>query len=151
MNTAVPVLRRALVYGAWLALAIAVVGSVIGFLVAGGPGVASALVGTAMAAVFLGITSASILFANRSAKSDMFNPVFFVTVMGGWLVKFILFLVIVFLLKDQDWVQPVVLFLSIVAGVVGSLAVDVIVVATSRQPYVDVQLPGDAARHATEE
>ncbi|MCU1407190.1 MAG: hypothetical protein JWQ43_3493 [Glaciihabitans sp.] len=151
MNTAMPILRRALIYGAWLALAIAVIGSIIGYLVAGGSGVASALVGTVMAAVFLGITSGSILLANRASKSDMFNPAFFVTVMGGWLLKFILFLVIVFLLKDQDWVQPVVLFLSIVAGVIGSLAVDVIVVATSRQPYVDVQLPGDEVRHATED
>jgi hypothetical protein len=149
MNTAMPILRRALVYGAWLALAIAVIGGTVGWFVAGGSGVLSALVGTAMAAVFLGITSGSILLANRSSKSDMFSPVFFIIVMGGWLLKFVLFLVIIFVLRDQQWIQPVVLFLSIVAGVVGSLAVDVIVVATSRQPYVDVTLPGDAERHAT--
>jgi hypothetical protein len=145
-----PILRRTLVYGAWLALGIALVGCTAGWFVAGASGVLSALVGSAMAAVFLGITSASILLANRSSKSDMFSPVFFLIVMGGWLIKFIAFLAIVFLLREQDWVQPVLLFLSIVAGVVGSLAVDVIVVATSRQPYVDVALPGDAERHATE-
>jgi len=141
MNTAVPILRRALIYGAWLALAIGVIGCTVGYFVAGSSGVFSALVGTAMAAGFLGITSLSILFAHRTSKSDMFNPMFFIIVMGGWLLKFVVFLVLVFLLKDQPWVEPIVLFLSIVAGVVGSLAVDVIVVATSRQPYVDVTLP----------
>lgn len=144
MNSATPVLRRALVYGAWLALGIGVVGGTVGWFVAGGSGVASALVGTALAAAFLGITSASILVANRSVKSDMFSPAFFGIVLGGWLLKFVLFLVIVFLLRDQPWVHNVVLFLSIVAGVIGSLVVDLVVVATSRIPYVNTALPTDA-------
>jgi hypothetical protein len=137
MNSATLVLRRALVYGAWLALAIAVVGGVVGGLVAGGSGILSALVGTAMAAVFLGITSGSILLATRATKFDMFSPVFFVIVLGGWLLKFVLFLVLVFLTRDQPWVQPTVLFLCIIAAVIGSLAVDVVVVARTRQPYID--------------
>jgi hypothetical protein len=145
MNSAIPVLRRVFVYGAWLALGIAVVGSIAGALVAGGTGVLSALVGTVMAAIFLGITSGSILWANRATKSDMFSPAFFVIVLGGWLVKFVVFLILVFLLGDQSWVQPVILFLSIVAGIVGSLVVDVVVIAGARMPYVDVKLPGDDA------
>ena len=144
MNSAAPVLRNALIYGAWLALAIGVVGGIVGWSVAGASGLASALVGTALAAVFLGITSASILLANRSTKSDMFSPAFFGIVLGGWLLKFVIFLVVVFLLKDQPWVQNIVLFLSIVAGVVGSLVVDLVVVATSRIPYVNTPLPTDA-------
>jgi len=146
MHSATPILKRALVYGALLALGIAVVGCTLGGIFAGWPGVVSALVGTAMAAVFLAITSASILLASRSTKSDVFSPVFFGIVLGGWLVKFVVFLILVFLLREQPWVEPIVLFLSIVAGVVGSLVVDVVVVATSRAPYVDVALPGDAER-----
>src|SRR5690554_3806780 len=135
----VPVMKKVLLYGALLAAAIAVVGSVIGFLVAGGSGVASALVGTALAVVFLAITALSILLASRYSIT-----VFFGIVMGAWLLKFVLFLVIVFLLKDLPWVHTVVLFLSIVAGVVGTLVVDVVVIARSRMPYVsDITLPGD--------
>ena len=137
--TVVPVMKKVLLYGALLAAAIAVVGSVIGFLVAGGSGVASALVGTALAVVFLAITALSILLASRYSIT-----VFFGIVMGAWLLKFVLFLVIVFLLKDLPWVHTVVLFLSIVAGVVGTLVVDVVVIARSRMPYVsDITLPGD--------
>lgn len=144
MNTAIPVLRRALIYGAWLALGIAVVGGSVGWFVAGGSGVVSALIGTAMAAVFLGITSGSIILAHRSTKTDMLSPAFFGIVLGGWLLKFVLFLVIIFLLREQQWVNGLVLFLSIVAGVVGSLIVDAYVVATSRVPYVASTLPTDA-------
>jgi hypothetical protein len=140
--TSVPVLRRILIYGAVLALGIAVVGAVIGGIVAGVTGVVSALIGTVIAVLFMGITAASILVANRYAGRESAVGAFFGIVMGGWLLKFVLFLVLVIVLKDQPWVQPVVLFLSIIAGVVGSLVVDTVVVLKSRMTYVsDVRLP----------
>ena len=101
-----------------------------------------ALLGTLIAVVFMGITAASILLANRFAGSDLFVGAFFGIVLGGWLLKFILFIVLVVLLRDAEWLDPVVLFLAIVAGVIGSLVVDVLVVARSRLPYAsDTQLP----------
>ena len=141
------IFRSSLKWGGLLALAIAVIGGGIGYLVDGNRGLISALIGTAMAVVFLGITAASILFANRWFGTDLFVPIFFGVVMGGWLLKFILFLVLAVLLKDQPWINPTVLFLSIIAGVIGALVVDVIIVAKSRMPYVsDVSLPGDDKR-----
>lgn len=141
--TSVPILRKILNYGAALALGIAVVGAIVGGIVAGWPGVISALVGTLMAVLFMGITAASILIANRYAGRESAIGAFFGIVMGGWIVKFVVFLVLIVLLKDQPWVQPVVLFLSIIAGVVGSLVVDAVVVLKSRMTYVsDVTLPG---------
>jgi hypothetical protein len=140
--TSVPVFRQILIYGSTLALAIAVVGAILGGIFAGGAGVVSALVGTALSVVFMGITAGSILFANRFAGRESAIGAFFGIVMGGWLLKFVIFLVLVVVLKDQPWVAPVVLFLSIVAGVVGSLVVDVVVVMKSRVAYVsDITLP----------
>jgi hypothetical protein len=140
--TSNPVLRRALLWGAVLAAVIAVVGGLIGFVVAGSEGLVSALLGTLIAVVFMGITAGSILLANRFAGSDVFVGAFFGIVLGGWLLKFILFIVLVVVLRDAEWLNPVVLFLSIVAGVIGSLVVDVLVVARSRLPYAsDAQLP----------
>jgi hypothetical protein len=143
-----PVLKNALLYGGVLAVAIAVIGSVVGFLIDGSVGLVSALVGAAMAFVFLGVTAGSILLANRIANSDFLNPLFFITVLGGWLVKFAVFLVLLFILKDQPWINNVILLLTVIVGVVGSLTVDVIVIARSRQPYVDVELP--SSRPSTE-
>jgi hypothetical protein len=137
-----PVLKNTILFGGLLAVAIAVVGSVVGFLVDGGTGLVSALIGAAMAFLFLGVTAGSILLANRIAHSDFLNPLFFVTVLGGWLLKFAVFLVLLIVLKDQPWINNVVLLLTVIVGVVGSLVVDVVVIARSRQPYVDVELPG---------
>lgn len=140
--TSLPVFRKTLIYGSYLALGIAIVGAILGWIFAGGPGVISALIGTAMALVFMGVTACSLLVANRYAGSEAAIGGFFGIVMGGWLLKFIVFIVLVFLLKDQAWLNNVVLFLSIIAGVVGSLVVDVVVLAKSRVPYVsDVKLP----------
>jgi hypothetical protein len=141
------IFRASLKWGGLLAVAIAVIGGGLGFLFDGNRGLISALVGTAMSIVFLGITAASILFANRWFGTDLFVPIFFGIVMGGWLVKFVLFLVLAVLLKDQPWINPTVLFLSIIAGVIAALTVDVVIVSKSRMPYAsDVSLPGDDNR-----
>lgn len=135
--SAVPVLRRALLFGGAFALLLAVVGSVVGFMIAGSPGLVSALLGAVMAGVFLGITAASILLASRY---DVLA--FFGIVMGAWLLKFILFIVLAVVLRDQPFVQPTILFLTLVVGVVGTLVIDVVVVAKSRMSYVsDITLP----------
>jgi hypothetical protein len=142
--TSTPVLKDVLKYGLILALGIAIVGALLGGIFAGWIGVTSALIGTVIAAVFLSITALSILIANRFIGSDLFVGLFFGIVLGGWIVKFVLFLVLAILLRDQPWINPTVLFLSLIAGVIGSLVVDMIVVFRSRVPYVsDVSLPGE--------
>lgn len=139
MSSSVPVLKRALISGAILAGAIAIIGSIIGYLVAGMPGVISAIAGAGIAMVFLGITSLSIIVATRYEM-----VIFFAIVMGAWLLKFVIFLVLIFVLKDQPWINTQVLFLSLVVAVLGTLVVDVVVIAKSRMPYVsDVSLPGE--------
>jgi hypothetical protein len=140
--TSNPVFRKALAWGGALAAALLVVSGILGLVFAGTEGLVSALVGTLMAVVFMGITAASILLANRFASSDLFVGAFFGIVLGGWLLKFILFIVLVVVLRDAAWLNPTVLFLSLVAGVIVSLVVDVLVVAKSRMPYAsDVELP----------
>jgi hypothetical protein len=141
--SAIPILKRILAYGGILAIAIAIVGSVVGFLVAGSVGLVSAIIGTVMAVVFLGITAASIVLATRVARGDLLSVAFFGIVMGAWLLKLIIFIVLIVILKDQSWIQTQVLFLTVVVAVIGTLVVDVVVIARSRLPYVsDVELPG---------
>lgn len=137
------VFSRILKWDALLALAIAVVGGVVGYLVVGWPGALSALIGTAMVLVFAGVTAASILIANRYTASPLYTVLFFVIVLGSWIVKFVLFIVLVVLLRGQPWLNDVTLFLSIVVAVLGTLVVDVVVVTRTRMTYTsDVRLPG---------
>ena len=137
MNTA-PVFSRILRYGGILAAGVAVVGSVVGWLVDPDRGIPSALIGAAIAFLFLGVTAASILLAGRLTSWDILNPIFLVTVMGGWLLKFVGFLIVLVLLKDQPWINPLVLFLAVIAAVLGSLVIDLAVIAKSRIPLVEI-------------
>ena len=129
--SSVPVLRRTLAYGFAFAAAIAVVGGVVGLLVAGPIAAWSAVIGAVMAGVFLGITALSILIAVRY---DI--VAFFGIVLGAWLLKFVAFIVVALALRDQPWINPTALFLSLIAGVISSLVVDVVVVMKTRMPYV---------------
>jgi hypothetical protein len=139
-----PIFRLALRYGAVVAVVVAIGGGVIGWLVAGGPGLAGALVGAGLAAVFLGLTTVSMLIAGRVTKGDAANPLFFAVVLGALGVKFLLFLAFAIWLRGQTWLDPGVFAFTAIAAVVGSLVGDAIAFSRARVPYVsDVKLPGE--------
>ena len=139
-----PILRTVLVWGGVVTGALAVLGGLIGFLVAGTDGLWSALVGVLVAAAFLLITVASILIANRWYGDPLYVPLFFGIVLGGWILKFIVFIVLLLVLRGQPWIEPMVFFLAVVVGVLASLTVDVVVLLRMRVPHVsDVTLPSD--------
>ena len=141
MKTAT-ILARALVYGGILTVTIAVVGSIVGYLIAGGPGLVSALIGAGVTALFMGVTALSIVVAARVAKDEVSSTLFFGIVLGIWLLKFVLFIIILIALRNQPFIQPIVLFVSIIVAVIGSLVVDVVAYVRARVPYVgDVALP----------
>ncbi|ALJ21167.1 hypothetical protein [Microbacterium sp. No. 7] len=136
------VLRTTLRWTALGSAVLAVAGAVVGYLVAGWPGVWSALVAIVLAAVFLGMTGASIVIANRWYGDPLFTPIFFGAVMGGWIVKFVLFIVALFVLRDQPWLQPGVFAVALILSVLLSLVIDVVVMTRMRLPNVsDVSLP----------
>ena len=142
MKTAT-ILARALVYGGILTVAIALIGSVVGYLVAGGPGLVSALIGAGLTALFMGFTALSILLAARVTKGEASSTLFFGIVLGVSLLKFVVFIVILVLLRDQPFIEPLVMFFAILAAVIGSLVVDVVAYVGARVPYVgDIPLPG---------
>ncbi|MFK4760611.1 hypothetical protein ACI3KS_06720 [Microbacterium sp. ZW T5_45] len=140
--TSTPILRRTLIWSAIATVVLAVAAAVVGFVVAQEQGLVSGLLGVLIAAVFLAITGISILVANRWYGEPLYVQFFFAIVLGGWLLKLIVFFLVIVVLKDQPWVNPVVLFVSIVAGVLMSLIIDGIVVSTMRLPNVsDTSLP----------
>lgn len=140
--TAAPILTRALRYGLILTIAIAAVGSVIGFIVAGVPGLVSALIGAGLTAVFMAFTALSLLLAGRVARQDAAPTLYFGIVLGVWLLKFVVFIVILVLLRGQPFLEPLVFFFAMLAAVIGSLVVDVLAFLRARVPYTDSVLPG---------
>lgn len=137
-----PILRRTLIWSAVATVVLAIVASAVGFAVAQGEGLVSGLLGILLAAVFLAITGISILIANRWYGDPIYVQLFFAIVLGGWLLKLGVFIVVMIVLSGQPWIVPMVFFLSIVAGVLMSLAIDVIVLTRMRLPHVsDATLP----------
>ncbi|WOF22107.1 hypothetical protein N8K70_12040 [Microbacterium betulae] len=147
--TSTPVLRAALVWGAIAAAVVVVASGAIGLAVAGSPGLWSGVLGAAVGAVFPGLTAATILFANRWFGTPNYPAIFFGVFLGGWLVKFVVFIVVLFVLFGQAWAVPGVLYGALVAAVVVSFAVDVLVIWRIRVPAVsDPRVDGDAGDEA---
>ena len=74
----------------------------------------------------------------------LYVPIFFGIVLGGWLLKLVLFIVAIVILRGQGWVDPVVFYVALVVSVMASLAVDVVVLLRLRVPSAsDVTLPTD--------
>jgi hypothetical protein len=141
-----PILPLAIRYGVALTLLIAVAGSLVGYLVAGIPGLISALIGAGLTAVFMGLTAFSIIVAARVAKDEASSVLFFGVVLGVWLLKFVVFIAILVILRTQPFIDPIVMFVSILAAVIGSLFVDVLAYVRARVPYVgNIALPGDSS------
>jgi hypothetical protein len=131
------IFTKILTYTGFLALAIAVVGGGLGYALAGTDGLWSALVGVALAVVFAGITAASMLIAIRFRLAAFFG-----IVMGAWLLKLVVFVVLLVLVMDQPFVNDVVLFLALVVSIIGTLAIDALVVVRGRLGNVsDAVLP----------
>jgi hypothetical protein len=136
--------KRALLVGLVVTSVIAIVAATAGALISELPGMLGALVGAALGYALLGLTPLSIMWGFRLGKGDVLSPGFFASVLGTWLLKFVVFLAAVLRLGDQEWLDRTVLFLTIVAAVLATLVTDLVVVVKSRMPYVsDVTLPGD--------
>ncbi len=132
-----PILIRTLRWGGLLVVAVALVAGGVGWLTAGTSGLLAGLAGALLAGVFLGLTAVSILIAARVTRGRPGDPLFYAIVLGGWLLKMILFLVVAFLLRGGAGLDPMVFLGSALAAVLGSLVVDVVAFRTTRVPYVD--------------
>jgi len=104
----------------------------------GSAGIWSALVGSAVAFVFMGITAASILVGQKASGGSIASGLFFGIVLGSWLLKFVLFLVVAFAIRNSDVLDPVIAFSCVIAAVLGALASDVVAISRARVPIVDM-------------
>lgn len=131
-SSAQQVFSKALKLSLILVLAVAAVGSGLGLVFAGLPGVWSALIGSGIALVFSALTILSIWIGGRLPLAGFYG-----LVLGGWIFKFVLFAVAVALLQRADFISGPVLFFAIVAAVLGGLAIDSFLVLKARIPVVE--------------
>lgn len=137
-----PVLRAALIWGLSIGAAAVVVAAVAGLLIAQGPGLWSGVLGALVGVIFPAMTALSILVANRWFGNPAYLQIFFGIVMGAWIVKFVLVIVLLLVLARLDWIVPLIFYVALVATAVASLVVDLMVLRKIRIPAAsDVQLP----------
>jgi hypothetical protein len=141
------ILTRALRYGTILTIIVLVVGGLIGYLVGGVAGLVSALLGAGVTAVFMGLTAGSFVVASRVAKLPEGIAVYYGIILGTFIIKFVIFLVLVISLRYVSWLNPTVFGFTVIAAVLGTLIVDSLALIRGRVPYTDAVLPGETAGH----
>jgi hypothetical protein len=111
---------------------IASLGSLAGYFVEGMNGVVSALIGAGLAFAFGALTVVSMIIGRKLSLAGFFG-----VVMGGWLVKLIGFALLARSLQGAEFINGPVLFLTLVAAILGSLVIDSIAVLSARIPVVE--------------
>lgn len=131
-DSAGTIFKRVLTQGSILIAGIAAIGSLVGSLTAGMPGLFSALVGAGMTFVFVSLTALSVWLGGRLGITG-----FFAVVMGAWILKLVLFIVLVRVLLGVPQINGPVLFFTLIASIFGTLALDAIAVTKARIPIVE--------------
>jgi hypothetical protein len=115
-----------------LAIAIAALGSLVGLLIFGLPGVYSALIAAAVSVSFGVLTILSIRIGSRLPLNGFYG-----LVLGGWLVKILLFAVLLGALQGAEFMSGPMFFFAIVTSVLGGLSIDSYLVLSSKLPAVE--------------
>jgi hypothetical protein len=131
------VFRRALRDVVILLAALLVLGVLVGWLVAGLPGVWGALLGWALAVVFSTTTIVAMLRTVRSSPAKMAG-----VVMGTWLAKLAVVIVVLALLRPLDFYSKPVFGAVLAIAVIGSALLDYRAVSKGHVPYVEPGRPG---------
>ena len=123
---------KALKLSAMLAGAIVVMGGCLGYLLAGLPGLISALIGAGVSLVFAAMTILSIWIGSRLPLGGFYG-----LVLGGWLIKVLLFAIALGVLRGAEFISGPVFFFAVVASVLGGLAIDSWVVLKGRMAITE--------------
>jgi hypothetical protein len=126
------VFSTALIWSLWLMLSIGAIGGGLSLLLNGVSGFFSALVGASISAAFSILTLLALVFGSKLPLGG-----FYAVVMGGWLLKILVFLGVIAFLNGQTWLHRPTVFFAIVATVLGGLAIDAVIVLRSRVPVVE--------------
>ena len=133
-SAAAEVFRTALRSMLRLLVLLLAVGGAAGWFTRGLPGVWGALIGVGITLVFSGTTVVAML---RTAEATATTTA--AVVMGSWLAKMIVVIVVLAVIRDQTFYDRAVLAAVLAVGVVGSALLDYRAVLRGRVPYVESQ------------
>ncbi len=108
-------------------------GVLIGTVAYGLPGLWAALIASVLGIFFTATTVAGLYYAAGRGQELLM-----VVLLGGWLVKMIILGAVIFWLKNQTFYHKGTFAATILTLVIGALIVEMVIVATARIPYVNV-------------
>lgn len=114
-------------------LVIVVMGLVIGLLAAQTAGLWGALIGAGMAAIMVGATTLSLYGAVGREPH-----ILMLIVMGSWILKMVLIVIVLLALRDADFYNRYVLAGVLMSAVLAGVGVDIHAVMTARLTNVEV-------------
>ncbi|UYP20345.1 hypothetical protein OED52_07370 [Rhodococcus sp. Z13] len=127
-------MRTAVRYGVFGLIALAVVSSVISVIVAGTPGLWGALIGAAVGGGFILFTALGVLLTSKMPAMTAGA-----VLLGTWLLKLILAIVVMGSLDSMDFYSRNALVLTIVFALVIVLGAETYGVLSTRALYIDAQ------------
>jgi hypothetical protein len=125
-------MRRILRVGGIAAAVALPVSALLGFLADGAAGAWGALIGMGLAVAFFAVTIGVALVTARMDPTRLG-----IWVLGSWLVKMLLLVVVLALLRDAEFYSRPALFVALLVGTAGSLLLEARIVTTTRVPYVE--------------
>lgn len=108
------------------------VGAILGWAVASTPGLVAALLGVTLGFVFFLITALSVTLVSSWAPR-LVEAV----VLGGWLVKLLVFVLLFAALRDVSWLDDKVFAVSVAVAALAGLVIEVTVVIRAKSTYVE--------------
>ena len=124
-------MQRAVKLGGLALLVITVVSLAVWGGISGLPGIWGVLVGAAIGGGFVLFTALSVLLtANTTPVNTM------AVVLGGWLLKVIVLVMVLLVIRDMDFYDTVALFVTVMLALFATLGTEVWAVVTSRVTYV---------------
>lgn len=125
-------MRRVLRVGLVASLVALPVAVLLGYVVAGAAGAWGAAIGMGIAVGFFAIT-VGVALGTASMDATALGA----SVLGSWLIKMILLIVVLVLLRDADFYSRPVLFLALLVGTIGTLVIEALVVTRTQVPYTE--------------
>lgn len=124
-------LKRALRFGSIALVAITIISLAVWGGMRGMPGIWGVLVGAGIGGGFVLLTVLSVLAASKTSPTNTI-----IVVMGSWLIKLLVLIVILAVIRDMDFYDKMALFVTVVLALIATLGTEAWGVVSARVSYV---------------
>lgn len=118
-------------YGVTGLVAVAVIGSIVSYVLAGSQGLWGALIGAALGGAFILATVLTMYWMRNSSPTTTGA-----VLLGSWLLKLIVAIAVMAILRDMDFYNKYALVFTVVAALFVCLAAETMAIMKTNIPYV---------------